>query len=32
MNLQRWKDIAAQLVNLNVIDSSVDPGQCFVNP
>ena len=32
MNLQRWKDMAAQLVSLNVIDPSVDPGQCFVNP
>jgi len=32
MTSQRWKDLALQLVNLGVIDSSVDPGQCFVNP
>jgi NitT/TauT family transport system substrate-binding protein len=32
MTGQRWKDLAGQLVNLGVIDSSVDPNQCFVNP
>jgi len=32
MTLQRWKDLAAQLAALEVIDSSLDPGQCFVNP
>ena len=32
MTLQRWKDLAAQLASLGVIDSSVDPGKCFVNP
>lgn len=32
MTEQRWKDLAGQLVNLGVIDSSVDPDQCFVNP
>jgi NitT/TauT family transport system substrate-binding protein len=32
MTLQRWKDLAAQLAALGVIDSSVDPSQCFVNP
>lgn len=32
MTGQRWKDLGAQLVGLGVIDSSVDPGQCFVNP
>jgi NitT/TauT family transport system substrate-binding protein len=32
MTLERWKDLAVQLANLGVIDSSVDPGQCFANP
>jgi len=32
MNLQRWKDLAGQLAGLGVIDSSLDPSQCFVNP
>jgi len=32
MTGQRWKDLAAQLVSLGLIDASVDPGQCFVNP
>ena len=32
MTGDRWKDLADQLVKLGVIDSSVDPQQCFVNP
>jgi NitT/TauT family transport system substrate-binding protein len=32
MSLQRWKDMASQLTDLGVIDSSVDPQQCFANP
>jgi NitT/TauT family transport system substrate-binding protein len=32
MTSQRWRDLAGQLVNLGVIDSSVDPNLCFVNP
>jgi NitT/TauT family transport system substrate-binding protein len=32
MTPQRWKDLADQLVKLGVIDGSVNPGQCFVNP
>lgn len=32
MTPHRWKDLASQLVSLNVIDSPPDPNQCFVNP
>jgi NitT/TauT family transport system substrate-binding protein len=32
MTLDRWKTLASQLVDLGVIDGSVDPGGCFVNP
>jgi NitT/TauT family transport system substrate-binding protein len=32
MTLDRWKTLEGQLVNLGVIDNSVDPNQCFINP
>jgi NitT/TauT family transport system substrate-binding protein len=32
MTADRWKALAGQLVDLEVIDGSVDPGGCFVNP
>ncbi len=32
MTLDRWKALAGQLVDLGVIDGSVDPNGCFVNP
>jgi NitT/TauT family transport system substrate-binding protein len=32
MTMQRWKDLEGQLTDLGVIDSSVDPQQCFINP
>jgi NitT/TauT family transport system substrate-binding protein len=32
MTLDRWKALAGQLVDLGVIDGSVDPQGCFVNP
>ncbi|MGA2439339.1 MAG: ABC transporter substrate-binding protein [Tepidisphaeraceae bacterium] len=32
MTGERWKDLADQLVKLGVIDATVDPQQCFVNP
>jgi NitT/TauT family transport system substrate-binding protein len=32
MTPRRWKELAGQLSDLGVIDSSVDPQQCFVNP
>ena len=32
MTLDRWKTLDEQLVNLGVIDGSVDAGQCFINP
>jgi NitT/TauT family transport system substrate-binding protein len=32
MTLDRWNTLAAQLVDLGVIDSSVTAGSCFINP
>jgi NitT/TauT family transport system substrate-binding protein len=32
MRMDRWKTLAGQLVDLGVIDGSVDPQGCFVNP
>jgi NitT/TauT family transport system substrate-binding protein len=32
MTADRWKALAGQLVDLGVIDRSVDPNGCFVNP
>jgi NitT/TauT family transport system substrate-binding protein len=32
MTLLRWKSLEAQLTDLGVIDSYVDPKQCFINP
>ncbi len=32
MTADRWKALAGQLVDLRVIDGSVDPQKCFVNP
>lgn len=32
MTVDRWKTLDGQLMDLRVIDGSVDPQQCFVNP
>lgn len=32
MTFDRWKTLASQLSGLGVIDKSVDPAKCFVNP
>jgi len=32
MTIDRWKTLAGQLTDLGVIDASVDPQSCFVNP
>ncbi len=32
MTLDRWKTLEGQLVDLGVINGSVDAGRCFINP